>query len=133
MKNAISEYMTKTPHTIGDDQPLSDAKHLMAEHSIRHLPVLHGGRCVGILSDRDIKLAHAVEHDAAARLRARDVCSGEVYAAKVEDSLGEVATQMAAAGIGSAVIVDNREHVVGIFTSTDACRVLGTLAARELS
>jgi acetoin utilization protein AcuB len=129
MKHTISEYMTKTPFTIGDDQPLSAAKHLMAEHSIRHLPVLHAGRCVGILSDRDIKLAYAVEHTSAERLRVSDVCGGDVYTAKAQDTLSEVASKMAAQGIGSAVILDDREHVAGIFTSTDACRVLGALAA----
>jgi CBS domain-containing protein len=31
---------------------------------------------------------------------------------------------MAEMGIGSAVIVDDREKVIGIFTVTDACRLL---------
>ena len=129
MKHKISDFMTKTPWTIGDDQPLSAAKHLMAEHGIHHLPVLHAGQCVGIVSDRDIKLAFAVEHAAAEKLRVRDVSSGEVYTAKATDNLSDVASHMASQGIGSAVIIDDREHVIGIFTATDACRVLGQLSA----
>lgn len=57
----IGEVMHASPHTIGMGQPADVAKKFMTTHGIRHYPVLDGGRCVGILSDRDIKLAFAVE------------------------------------------------------------------------
>ena len=51
----ISKYMTTTPHTIGAEQPLDKAMTMMREYKIRHIPVLDGGRLVGIISDRDLK------------------------------------------------------------------------------
>jgi acetoin utilization protein AcuB len=129
MSKAIRDVMTLFPHTIGDDQTLDSAKHMMATHAIRHLPVLHGGRCVGIISDRDVKLAYAVEAGKAAQTKVKDACSGEVYTVVGEAPLRKVASYLAENGLGSAVIVDDREKVIGIFTVTDACRVLAEVAA----
>src|SRR5260221_9586457 len=41
--------------TIGPDVSCDDARRLMDEHRIRHLPVLVAGRLVGIVSDRDVR------------------------------------------------------------------------------
>jgi acetoin utilization protein AcuB len=128
-KTVISEVMTKSLHTINSEIPLEQAKRQMAEYGVRHLPVLHGGRCVGILSDRDLKLAYIVEADKAAKIRVGDACQSEVYSVLATTPLREVAAHMGEHGIGSALIVDEREKVIGIFTTTDACRAL----AQQLS
>ena len=123
-KKLIKDVMTHFPYTIGDDQLLEAAKVEMARHNIRHLPVLHGGWCVGLLSDRDIKLAYAVEPGKASQLKIKDACAGEVYTVTTGEPVSAVAAHMAKLGVGSAVVLDDREKVVGIFTVTDACRVL---------
>ena len=43
----IHKYMSTSPHTIGAEQTIAMAAKVMAEHRIRHLPVLHGGKVVG--------------------------------------------------------------------------------------
>ena len=53
----IAEVMTKFPHSVGADQPISVARSMMKEHRVRHLPVQEGGQLVGILSDRDVQVA----------------------------------------------------------------------------
>ena len=50
----IDQFMTRAPHTIGYHQTLATAHRMMRELSIRHLPVLDGGKLVGILSQRDL-------------------------------------------------------------------------------
>jgi acetoin utilization protein AcuB len=57
----IQKYMTPMPHTIGSDQSLQKAHELMREFKIRHLPVLKGGKLVGILTDRDIALVETLK------------------------------------------------------------------------
>ena len=44
----ISDRMTPTPHLIGAEQSLKAAHALMRSHDIRHLPVLHGGKLIGV-------------------------------------------------------------------------------------
>ena len=46
----IAKYMTAGPHTIGREQSLGAAKQLMHRNHVRHLPVLHAGQLVGMLS-----------------------------------------------------------------------------------
>ena len=57
---AVMKDMTTTPQTIGLDQTLAFARDLFREHHIRHLPVLEGGKLVGVLSDRDVALIEAL-------------------------------------------------------------------------
>jgi CBS domain-containing protein len=50
----ISEVMSKDVTTVGPGTSLREAAKLMAELWIRHLPVVDGGRVVGVLSQRDL-------------------------------------------------------------------------------
>ncbi len=46
----VSDWMTSDPHVIAPDAGWDDAMTLMTRHRVRRLPVLDGGRVVGILS-----------------------------------------------------------------------------------
>jgi CBS domain-containing protein len=50
----ISEVMSKDLVTVEPGTSLREAARIMAERWIRHLPVLDGGRLVGIVSQRDL-------------------------------------------------------------------------------
>jgi signal-transduction protein with cAMP-binding, CBS, and nucleotidyltransferase domain len=50
----ISQVMSKDLVTVGPGTSLREAAKVMADRWIRHLPVLDGGRLVGILSQRDL-------------------------------------------------------------------------------
>lgn len=50
----ISEVMTKDVVTVGPGTSLREAAKMMADRWIRHLPVLDGGKLVGVLSQRDL-------------------------------------------------------------------------------
>ncbi len=55
---SVDEIMTREPYTLGPDDSLADARKLMAEHHIRHVPVLSGdGTLVGLVSQRDVLAA----------------------------------------------------------------------------
>lgn len=127
----IQKYMTITPHSIGAEQALQTAIELMKRHEIRHLPVLKGGSLIGILSDRDIKFALSIQGLDPEKTRVEDVATEEVYITEPNAPITEVVNRMAAKRIGSAVVVQNHK-LVGIFTSTDAMRVLGEIFETRL-
>jgi CBS domain-containing protein len=56
----VSERMTRCPVTASLDDDVADAMGAMTEHRIRHLPVVEGGRLVGIISIGDVVKA---QHD----------------------------------------------------------------------
>jgi CBS domain-containing protein len=50
----VSEWMTKQPETVEPDESTDHAASLMIHGGFRHLPVVDGGRAIGILSIRDL-------------------------------------------------------------------------------
>ncbi len=50
----ISEVMTKDLVTVGPQTSLREAAKVMADRWIRHLPVMGGGKLVGVVSQRDL-------------------------------------------------------------------------------
>ncbi|UJR84041.1 Hypothetical protein I5071_61120 [Sandaracinus amylolyticus] len=118
----VGSVMVPHPYTIGGDQPISVAAERMRAHGIRHLPVLAGGRLVGLISDRDVRLVESVAD--AERVRVEDAMSPEPYCARPETSLREVVARMHEHKLGSVLITDEHDRLLGIFTSTDALRLL---------
>jgi len=50
----ISEIMTKKPDSLAPDDSARDALELMQARHFRHLPVVEDGKCVGMVSVRDL-------------------------------------------------------------------------------
>lgn len=128
MRYPISRFMTACPLTIGRTMPLATARAEMNRLGVRHLPVLHGGSLVGVLSLRDIELLESLPGVSAEGADVEEAMTQDVLAVAPDAPLDAVAKQMADRKLGSAVVVENDE-VVGIFTTVDALRAIGELCA----
>jgi CBS domain-containing protein len=54
----VAEIMTREPYTLGPDDTLATARQLMAEHHIRHVPIVSAaGGLIGLVSQRDVLAA----------------------------------------------------------------------------
>jgi len=64
-KTPISEIMTDNPDTLSPDDSAGDALELMQSRNYRHLPVKDAGKCVAVVSIRDLYAAvkEALEED----------------------------------------------------------------------
>src|SRR5690242_9223633 len=49
----LGEVMSANPRTIGPDRPFGHALHMMHEGGFRHVPVVDGGKPIGVVSARD--------------------------------------------------------------------------------
>lgn len=128
----IRNHMTMLPQTIGSDIPLKKALEMMRENRIRHLPVQQAGRLVGVITDRDVKLAASFREPG--QLKVDDVMTPDPYVVAPDAALDEVVLHMAAHKYGCAIVQQSNGNVVGIFTDTDALRVLGeTLRGKPAS
>ncbi|MDC3955341.1 CBS domain-containing protein [Polyangium jinanense] len=115
--------MTRSPHAIGFDQTLVQAHKLMREHHIRHLPVLRGGKLVGMLSERDLAFVEALRDVDPQKLRVEEAMTPLPFTVAPDAPLAGVAREMAEHRYGAAVVM-REGHVMGVFTTTDALRAL---------
>jgi acetoin utilization protein AcuB len=128
----IDRYMTPSPYSIGQEQALAHAHHLMREHQIRHLPVLHAGRLVGVISDRDLHLIETLRDVDPESVTVEEAMSSTVYTVSPKAPLDEVVREMAQHKYGCAVIEDNG-RLVGVFTTVDAMRAFAELLDTRLT
>ena len=123
----IGKYMSPLTVSIGVEQSLAAAAKKMAEHEIRHLPVLDGGRLLGVLSERDVHWLASLGTDTS-EVAVSEAMSDIPYLVPAHTSAKTVVQKMHADKLGSALI-EQDGRPVGIFTTTDALRLCGDLLA----
>jgi acetoin utilization protein AcuB len=124
----VHQFMTKSPRTVTPDTALSDARDIMAEDQIRHLPVVKGERVVGIVSARDVLVVEDLRVFASFDTTVAAAMAAEPISVPSDTAIGHVVKTMAKAAIGAVLVVDDGK-LVGIFTDVDAVKLL----ARVLS
>lgn len=124
----IRDHMLPHPYTIEYFEHLGTAEKMMSAHKIRHLPVVDGKKVYGMISDRDLKLAASVyrEKDFETKILVKQICLSDPYVVDESELLETVVATMARRRLGSA-IVTSHGTVAGIFTTTDACRLLADM------
>ena len=123
----VRELMTPSPHTIGADQTLGAAHELMRQHDIRHLPVLSAGRVVGLVTERDILLIESLPRTDPTSTAVDDAMVEDVYIVSPDAPVAEAIETMIDRKLGSAVVCEEGDRVVGVFTTVDALRALHQL------
>lgn len=127
----IMKYMTTTPMSVEKDTPLLEAAALMQKHHIRHLPVLYRGKIEGVLSSTDVALIRGLHGVDIEKMKVYDCYTPNPYKVRPEAALDEVLDEMADKKYGCVLVNDN-EHLVGIFTWVDALRATKTLLETRL-
>ena len=95
----------------------------MDELKIRHLPVRENGEIVGILSDRDLNLLEG-GRSVAKPLTVEDAMISGVRTVNASRSVSDVAREMLDHKIGSVIVTGRDGGLLGIFTDSDALRML---------
>ncbi|NBX67841.1 MAG: CBS domain-containing protein [Proteobacteria bacterium] len=118
----IAQVMTPAPKSIGPEVSLSKAQEMMAKLKVRHLPVVVGGKVVGLLSDRNAKAASLSKWGEG--FLVEDVMISDPFVVQPSESLDSVLSQMMKNKYGSVVVQEKNGDVTGIFTTLDALYVL---------
>ncbi|HHJ52130.1 MAG TPA: CBS domain-containing protein [Caldithrix abyssi] len=116
----IREIMHPDPVIIQPDTTLCDAYALMQEKNFRHLPVVSEGKLVGVVTDRDLRLATSrlAKRPFDPKDRVKEVMSHPVQTAHPNDPVERAAQLMRELKIGCLPVVEEGE-VVGIVTAAD--------------
>lgn len=121
---AVEEFTTPNPITATEDTKMQDLRALMRENGIRHLPIMRGEQVVGIVSDRDLKVAAGLSLTQESQICARDIMAVDPVTVSGGESLEDVVFQMSEMKIGSVIVNDASDELLGIFTVTDALNAL---------
>jgi acetoin utilization protein AcuB len=139
----IRELMTGGLTTVHRDTSVQEARDLMARKRIRHLPVTDpGGRLVGIVTDRDIRLnlpspatslsVGEINH-LLTKLPVGQVMTRSVITIGPDRPVREGAQLILEHRIGALPVLDDG-HLIGILTETDIVRAfVETTAAASRS
>jgi len=116
--------MTPFPYWIDVRAGIAEARVMMSEHDIRHLPVIEDGKLLGVVSDRDLKRIQTREEGAQPdeELSVGDAFVDHAYMVDVSEPLEAVLQHMWEERIGSTLVL-KAGKLAGIFTAADACRL----------
>ncbi len=114
--------------TIGPERTLAEANQVLWEKGIRHLPVLEGDRLVGIVTDRDIRLATSSlsKNPLPQSAPVRAAMKSPVLTADPLDPVEDAARVMREEKVGCLPVVEGKA-LVGIITGIDLLDALITL------
>lgn len=128
-RTTTAQAMSKDLVTISAYRPISDARDLMEERNIRHLPVTDkDGLVIGILSDRDVNRAMSpVGPGFLGGKLVSDFMSWPAITVDEETALADVAEGMLDEKVSSFLVTRAGREVVGIVTSDDLLKVLRNL------
>jgi acetoin utilization protein AcuB len=129
----VEHWMTRDPLTVEADTPFLEARLILRDKRIRHLPVVDHGKLVGVVTDRDLKEAapsRATTLDVyemnylLLKMTVRDLVRREPVTIKPGNSVEKAAVLMHDNRIGCLPVVDDAGAVVGLITETDLLGVM---------
>lgn len=117
----IRDIMTSSPTTVETSTTVAEAAKIMASEDIGPLPVVDGGRLVGIVTDRDLVVRVLAEDRDPNSTNVGDVASSELVTVAPDTALDEALRKMASAQVRRLPVVEG-DRVVGIVAQADVAR-----------
>lgn len=125
----VKDYMQKSPYTLGRDDLVITAYHLMHDNHIRHLPIITSdAKLIGIITDRDIRQAgasidpHMAEHELTyllQKMTIKDIMTTHLHTVRGETAVADAGQHLLKHKIGCLPVVYADGRLEGILTVTD--------------
>ena len=116
----IQDVMTCDVETISPQETVQRAAQMMDELNVGAIPVLDGGKLVGMITDRDITVRSVAAGQAPSSTRVGDVMSTDVRTCTTRQTVDEVLGQMGDVQIRRVPVIDeDSQQVVGIVSLGD--------------
>lgn len=130
MMPTVSRYMTANPLTVAPADLITAAHDLMREHGVRHLPVVHDGKLIGIVTDRTPHTIETLRYVPVSQVTVARAMQRDVSTIAHDTPLDEAIERMSQQRCDALVVV-GKTKVMGIFTTSDALWALTDLLRRE--
>jgi CBS domain-containing protein len=125
----IKEIMTTQPKSASRDTTLAAAAHLLWGADCGILPVVDGGKLVGVVTDRDMYVALATRNKPATQITVGEVSTGKVWSCGPDDDVHAALDTMASQRVRRLPVTQDGA-LVGIISMNDL--VLAAGAEKEV-
>ena len=126
----VSDVMTRDVQTVRPDQTAREAASFMLSADAGAIPVVEGGRLMGMITDRDIAV-RGVAEGRGPETPVRELMTGDIVAAQLDDDTDEVAERMSEAQVRRLPVVDEQQRLCGIVSLGDLARETDDESAHE--
>lgn len=129
----VEKWMTRNPITIEKDATVIEAMHLMKEKNVRRLPVMDKGKIAGIITEKmvmEFKPSRATSldtweiHYILSKTPVTEAMNPKPYKVAPNSDLTDAARLLHDRKLNGVLVVDEKEELVGIFTTTNALEAL---------
>jgi len=130
----VSRSMTQKVVTINKDADILEAKDLMEQYQIRHLPVVEpDGLLIGMITDRDLRSAlpstffkkdkkAAKKTTAAPSIKVKEIMSQNLVTLSPMDTIQDALLLIQKTLVGALPVVDEKDKLKGIISVRDLLR-----------
>jgi acetoin utilization protein AcuB len=124
----VKNWMRQPAVTIDADDVLAGAAALLRKHEIRMLPVMRKGKLVGIITDRDIKIASVSnvplenmngDSDFLSNIKINTIMTSDPVTVSYDYTLEETVEKFLVQNISGLPVVNEQQNVVGVITRSD--------------
>jgi len=132
--------MSKPVISVHATDSMHDAIRLLEKNNIRMLTVMHHGKLVGVITDRDLKRASASDASSLeirellyllSNIKVKHIMTKDPITVPLDLSIEETAQILIKNKISAVPVVDENAQVIGVITQTDLFRVLTTLSGLD--
>jgi acetoin utilization protein AcuB len=133
MKTKVRDWMTPDPITIDAGATIVEAIHLLKEKNIRRLPVLKGGKLVGLVTERMLlsfspgkstSMDTWEVHYLLAKTPVTAAMNPKPHTVQPDADLADCAQLIHDRKLNGITVVDANGKLVGILTTTNALEAL---------
>jgi len=129
----VSRSMTQKVVTIDKNADILEAKELMEQYQIRHVPVVEpDGLLIGMITDRDLRSAlpstyfkkdkKATKKDAASSIKVKEIMAQNLVTLSPMDTLQDALLLIQKTLVGALPVVDKNDKLMGIISVRDLLR-----------
>ncbi|TXT59065.1 MAG: putative signal transduction protein [Promethearchaeota archaeon] len=110
----IKDIMIKEPLSITPEEKISKTELLMLKKNIGGLPVIKDGKLIGIITQRDIRLARFAVSLESPNTLVRDLYTPEPYILKENDTIKDATNKMFKYDVERLPVINQNNELVGL-------------------
>jgi CBS domain-containing protein len=118
----VKDALSKRVFVVDENSSVKDAARIMLEKKCRELIVISNEEVIGIIVDADITRRVVAKGLDPEKTKVREVMTKNLFTAKKEDSLEEIARMMVRRNISRVPVVSN-DRLIGLITYIDILKV----------